>query len=184
VGLLSSAAGRSDAGGESSSLNLFPLIVCDNDAFLRNEAMGAPDVPISGWGRHPEGNAPTSEVAAPGARWPSQLDPSHPSHVGGPGVEPKPTAQQETAAAHSRTDQGKTTASIASKTADAGTDSENIGHGLEARATHAVERAATVPKAANASPIADVGVARGDGFDLADPCGETRHLAMAVVIGH
>jgi hypothetical protein len=78
AGLLSSATGQSDAGGESSSLNLFPLTVCDKDAFLRNEAMGAPDVPISGWGRHPEGNAPTSEAAAPGARWPSQLDPQPP----------------------------------------------------------------------------------------------------------
>jgi hypothetical protein len=181
VELLSSAAGQSDASGESSSLILFPLLVCNDDAISRNEAMGAPDDLNSGWGRPREGNVPTSEAVAPGARRPSQLDPSHPTLVTGQGVDPQPSAQQETAAAHARTDQGKTTASITSKTDDAGTDSENIGHGLEARATHVVESAATVPKAETPSPI--VGVARGDGLDLADPCGEIRHLAMATSQG-
>ena len=122
-------------------------------------------------------------AVAPGARRPSQLDPSHPTLVTEQGVDPQPPEQHETAAAHARTDQGKTTASIAAKTADAGTDSENIGHGLEARATHVVESAATVPKAENASPIADVGEARGTGLDLADPFGETRRLTMATTQG-
>jgi hypothetical protein len=72
--------------------------VCDDESILRNEAPAEPD-DLGGWGRLPQGDAPGAEAAAPGARWTSQLDPSHPALVPDQGVDRQPSPQHETTAA-------------------------------------------------------------------------------------
>jgi hypothetical protein len=68
---------RSDANGKLPSVSLVSESVCDDESILRNEATDEPD-DLGGWGRHPQGDAPAAEAAAPGARWTGLLDPSHP----------------------------------------------------------------------------------------------------------
>jgi hypothetical protein len=75
--------------------------VCDDDSILRNEATAAPD-DLGGWGRLPQGDAPGAEATAPGARWTSQLDPSHPALVTDQGAEVQPIAHEENSGAPAR----------------------------------------------------------------------------------
>jgi hypothetical protein len=72
--------------------------ICNDGAILRNEPIAAPD-DSGGRARNAEEDAPGSEAAAPGARWTSQLDPSHPPLVTGYGADLQPSEQTETSAA-------------------------------------------------------------------------------------
>jgi hypothetical protein len=70
-------ATRSDIDGKLSSVSLPSESACDDHSILRNEATDEPD-DLGGWGRLPKGDAPGAVAAAPGSRWTSQRDPSHP----------------------------------------------------------------------------------------------------------
>jgi hypothetical protein len=101
--------------------------LCDYSAILRNEPIAAPDDPGGGARNAAEG-APGSEAHAPGARWTSQLDPSHPPLVAGHGADVQPSPQTETSAAPNepaRIDQAERTAIIAVETAEDATESDD-----------------------------------------------------------
>jgi hypothetical protein len=92
------AAAQSDADGELPSVNLVSESTCDDNSILRNEPNHEPDT-LGGRGRLPQGDSPGAELAPPGARWTSQLDPSHPALVTGQGVDLQPSLQHETTVA-------------------------------------------------------------------------------------
>jgi hypothetical protein len=60
------AAAQSDTDGELPSVSLVSESFCDDDSILRNEATTEPD-DLGRWGRLPQGDAPGSELAPPGA---------------------------------------------------------------------------------------------------------------------
>ena len=77
VGIVPAAADLSESGDDQHNANGYFDNICDNKIFLRNEATAEPN-DLGGCGRLPQGDAPGAELAPPGARWTSQLDPSHP----------------------------------------------------------------------------------------------------------
>ncbi len=92
------AAVQSDANAELPSVSLVWESACDDESILRNEATAEPN-DLGGCGRLPQGDAPGAELAPPGARWTSQLDPSHPALVTDRDVELQPFPQHEPTAA-------------------------------------------------------------------------------------
>jgi hypothetical protein len=95
------APAQSDNDAELPAVSRVSKSACDDDSILRNEATAAPD-DLGGWGRLPQGDAPGAEAAAPGARWTSQLDPSHPALVTDQGAEVQPFAHEENNGAPAR----------------------------------------------------------------------------------
>jgi hypothetical protein len=136
------AAVQSKANAELPSVSLVWEPVCDDDSIFRNEATAEPN-DLGGCGRLPQGGAHGAELAPPGARRTSQLDPSHPALVTGQGVDLQPSPQHEPTAAQDEppTQEIEDPAGLVA-TVDSGGNNRLSSGTFESRSTENRDRAA------------------------------------------